>query len=191
MAAARHAEPIFFETPEAFRDWLARHAATETVLIVGFMKRSTGKPSMTWPQSVDEALCVGWIDGIRKGIDGERYFIRFTPRKRGSHWSAVNIRRVGELQAEGRMQPAGLAAFALRTAARSAKASYEQAAMPALEPAHVKTFKRDRVAWKFYEAQPPSYRRRVNWWVISAKQEATRVKRLTALIAACAGGRRL
>ncbi len=146
---------------------------------------------MTWPQSVDEALCVGWIDGIRKRIDEDSYLIRFTPRRKGSHWSAINIRRVGELQAMGRMQPAGLAAFAQRTEAKSAKASYEQAAMPELEPAQITIFKRDKAAWKFYLAQPPGYRRRVNWWVTSAKQEATRGRRLSVLIAACAEGRRL
>lgn len=191
MPAARSTEPKFFKTAEAFRRWLARYAAERDELIVGFMKRATGQPSMTWPQSVDEALCVGWIDGIRKRIDDERYLIRFTPRRKGSHWSAINIRRVGELQAAGRMLPAGLAAFAQRTEAKSAKASYEQPVMPELEPAQLKTFKRDKAAWKFYEAQPPGYRRMVNWWVISARQEATRTKRLSTLIAACAEGRRL
>jgi len=188
---AKPADPIFFATPLEFRAWLAANAATATELIVGFAKTHTRKPSMTWPQSVDEALSFGWIDGVRTRIDDEHYKIRFTPRKAGSHWSAVNIKRVPELQAAGRMTEAGMAAFALRTEAKSAKASYEQAEFPELSAAQIKAFKKNKTAWAFYEKLPPSYRRKVNWLIISAKQQATRDKRFLALVADCEAGRRM
>ena len=188
---AKPAAPIFFATPLEFRTWLTANSATATELIVGFAKTHTGKASMTWPQSVDEALSFGWIDGVRTRIDDEHYKIRFTPRKAGSHWSAVNIRRVPELQAAGRMTEAGLAAYALRTEAKSARASYEQAEFPELSAAEIKVFKRNKAAWAFYEKLPPSYRRKVNWLIISAKQQATRDKRFLALVADCEAGRRI
>jgi uncharacterized protein YdeI (YjbR/CyaY-like superfamily) len=184
-------EPVYFKNPAALRRWFARHGATEAELIVGFMKVGSGEASVTWPESVDEALCVGWIDGVRHRIDDERYKIRFTPRRAGSHWSAVNIRRVAELEAEGRMQEAGMAAFARRRADNSATKSYEQEGMPAFSPAQEKRFRQDAVAWAYFEAVPPGYRKQCIWWVVSAKQTATQEKRLLALIDACAKGKRL
>jgi uncharacterized protein YdeI (YjbR/CyaY-like superfamily) len=159
-------------------------------LIVGFVKTHMGKTPLTWPQAVDEALCFGWIDGVRTSIDENHYKIRFSPRKPNSNWSAVNIKRVPELEAAGRMTEAGLMVFALRTEARSRTASYEQKEFPELSAAEINEFKKNKAAWAFYEALPPSYRRKVNWLIISAKQQATRTKRFHALVAACAEGRR-
>ncbi len=158
---------------------------------MGFMKIGSGQPSVTWPASVDEALCVGWIDGVRHRIDDERYRIRFTPRRAGSHWSAINIARIAVLQTEGRMQPAGLAAFQRRTEAKSRKASYEQETEAIFDVSDAKQFKQNRAAWAFFDAQPSGYRQRMTWWVISAKQLPTRQKRLLRLIAASADATRL
>ena len=159
-------------------------------LWVGFYKVGSGKPSITWPESVDEALCVGWIDGIRKTIDDESYKIRFTPRKKISTWSAVNIRRVQVLTDEKRMQSAGLTAFEVRRENRSGTYSYEQRPTEFDEP-YLSLMKKNKAAWTYFEAQSPSYRRTLIWYVVSAKQEETRLKRLKRLIEACAGGRRL
>ncbi len=183
--------PKFFQTAEDFREWLSIHARTETELVVGFHKRHTGRATLTWPESVDEALCFGWIDGKRQRIDEDRYMIRFTPRRPNSHWSAVNIQRVMELQTEGRMQAAGLDAYELRTESRSRKAAYEQEAFPELSAAHVREFKRNKSAWSFYQKLPAGYRKKVNWHILSAKQEETRERRFQALVAACADGKRL
>lgn len=139
---------------------------------------------------MDEALCVGWIDGVRTRIDENHYKIRFSSRKPDSKWSAVNIKRVPELEAEGRMTKAGLAVFVLRSEAKSRTASYEQKEFPELSTAELADFKKSKVAWAFYEKLPPRYRRKVNWLIISAKQDATRAKRFAALVAACAEGRR-
>src|SRR5438552_12976389 len=182
--------PRFFATPDAFRDWLHANHEKETELWVGFYKKGSGKPSIDWPQSVDEALCFGWIDGIRKSIDEESYMIRFTPRKPGSVCSAVNIRNVEKLAKEKRMQPAGLKAFEARRENRSGIYSYEQR-RPELEEKYARKLKRNGAAWKFFQAQPPSYRKMINWWIISAKQEETRLKRLDKLIEASVQGRRL
>ena len=180
----------FFKTPSDFRKWLAAHHASETELGVGFYKKDSGKASVTWPQSVDEALCFGWIDGIRKNIDEVSYKIRFTPRKQRSTWSAVNIKRVGELTEQGRMEETGLKAFAARQENRSGIYSYEQRS-PELPAQYAKKLKKNAAAWKFFQAQPPSYRKAVNWWVVSAKQEETRLKRLDKLIDDSAAGRRI
>jgi uncharacterized protein YdeI (YjbR/CyaY-like superfamily) len=170
----------FFRGPAQWSAWLEKHHAKATELWVGFYKRATGKPSMTWRESVGEALCFGWIDAVRKGIDADRYTIRFTRRKPGSVWSTVNIRRVAELRAEGRMRPAGEAAFAARKANKSGIYSYEQ--RPADLPAPwLGLFKKNKAAWKFFAAQPPWYRRTATWWVISAKREETRAKRFAQL----------
>jgi len=184
------ADVRFFKTPAELRRWFAKHHASEDFLWVGFYKKDTGEPSVTWPESVDEALVVGWIDGIRKRIDGQRYKIRFTPRRRGSVWSAINIARVEELAKAGRMRPAGLDAFALRRENRSGIYSYEQrtAALPEPYAAMLAANKR---AEAFFAAQPPSYRKLACWWVVSAKQEETRSKRLGKLIDACVAGKRL
>ena len=180
----------FFKTPSDFRKWLAAHHASETELWVGFYKKDSGKSSITWPQSVDEALCFGWIDGIRKNIDEVSYKIRFTPRKQRSTWSAVNIKRVPELIEQGLMEEAGLKAFAARQENRSGIYSYEQRS-PELPAQYAKKLKKNAAAWKFFQAQPPSYRKAVNWWVVSAKQEETRLKRLDKLIDDSAAGRRI
>jgi uncharacterized protein YdeI (YjbR/CyaY-like superfamily) len=183
--------PTFFANAQDLREWLVQHGARNVELIVGFVKTHTGRASLTWPLAVDEALCFGWIDGVRHRIDDNHYKIRFTRRKPGSRWSAVNIKRVPELEAEGRMTKAGLAAFALRTEERSRTASYEQTEFPELSAAQTKEFKKNKPAWAFYQTLPPSYRRKVNWLIISAKQQATRDKRFQSLVAACAEGRRL
>ena len=182
--------PTFFKDAGALRAWLVEHSAHSSELIVGFVKTRTGKATLTWPQAVDEALCFGWIDGVRTSIDGSHYKIRFSPRKPNFNWSAVNIKRVPELEAEGRTTEPGLAAFALRTEAKSRTGSYEQEAFPELSAAELVEFRRNKSAWSSYQNLAPSYRRKVNWLIISAKQEATRAKRFTALVAACAEGRR-
>ena len=173
--------PLFFSNPSDFRKWLRKNHAREVERWVGYHKKGTGKPSITWPESVDEALCFGWIDGIRKSIDEEAYKIRFTPRKPTSHWSAVNIRRVSVLTKLGMMQPTGLAAFHRRTKEKSRRASYEQQSV-ALDPAYQKEFRSQKKAWEFFQSLPPSTRRPSVWWVMSAKKEETRRKRLETLI---------
>ncbi|MES2581086.1 MAG: YdeI/OmpD-associated family protein [Pseudomonadota bacterium] len=183
--------PNFFETPAHFRDWFAQHAATETELIVGFYKRDTGKASITWPESVDEALCVGWIDGVRKRMDDAAYFIRFTPRKPTSIWSAINIERVRVLTQEGRMTAAGIQAFALRREAKSNIYSYEQTETATLSPQEEKLFRKNTAAWAFFEAQPAGYRHQMIWRIVSAKRAATRARRLDLLLAASQDGQRL
>lgn len=185
------AEPVYFASPEEFRAWLHQHAAKADELVVGFHKVDSGVPSMTWPQSVDEALCVGWIDGVRKRVDELRYQIRFTPRRATSIWSRINIDRVAVLTAEGRTQPAGLAAFERRSDQRSVVYGYEQDGETALPPELEKRFRHQRKAWTWFEAQPPGWRQQMLRWVVSAKQEATRDRRLEQLMAAAAEGRRL
>ena len=172
---------LFFKTPADFRNWLKKNHAVEHELWVGFYKKDSGKPSITWPQSVDEALCFGWIDGIRKSIDDVSYMIRFTPRKPISTWSAVNIRRVAELKDKGLMRPAGLKAFELRREYRSGIYSYEQRSVELPDP-YLSQLKKHKAAWKFFEAQTASYRKNVNWWILGAKREETRQKRLAELI---------
>lgn len=185
-----HTEPVYFADAGEFRHWLARHHDSASELVVGFHKRATGAPSMTWPESVDEALCFGWIDGVRKRVDAERYQIRFTPRKPGSNWSAINIRKVAELTAAGRMHPAGLAAFDRRSEAKSRIYAYENRPAELIEP-YASQFCAQAEAWTWFQAQPSSYRRTLIWWVISAKQEVTRRNRLQQLIAESAAGRRM
>jgi uncharacterized protein YdeI (YjbR/CyaY-like superfamily) len=180
----------FFSSPVEFRNWLRRHHATEKELWVGFRKKHTGRPSITWPESVDEALCFGWIDGIRKKVDEDSYTNRFTPRRRGSIWSAVNIKRATALIKERRMQPAGLAAFEARIENKSGIYSYEQRSAQFPEPFAGAVRKNVR-AWEFFQAQPTFYRKAISWWVVSAKKEETRRKRLEKLIAESAAGRRL
>ena len=182
--------PTFFSSTADFQKWFQQHHTSTRELWVGFYKKGSGRPSITWPESVDEALCVGWIDGIRKSIDAESYMIRFTPRRRGSIWSAVNIKRVEALTNEKRMQPAGLAAFANRRENKSGIYSYEQRSEQLPEP-YAGLLRKNKKAWEFFQAQPPSYRKTIGWWVVSAKQEETRRKRLAKLIAASAGGKRL
>ncbi|HET7459790.1 MAG TPA: YdeI/OmpD-associated family protein [Longimicrobium sp.] len=175
-------EPTFFATPGEFRAWLHANHGKTGELWVGFHKVGSGKPSITWPQSVDEALCVGWIDGVRKRLDDDSYVIRFTPRKPDSTWSAVNIRRMGELLAEGRVLPAGKAAFERRRDDRSAIYSYEQRKTAELPDEYQQRFRANAAAWEFFQSQPPWYRRTSTYWVVSAKKEETREKRLATLI---------
>ena len=183
-------KPRFFATPAAFRQWLQKNHDSVSELWVGFWKKGTGKASITWPESVDQALCFGWIDGIRKSIDTESYMIRFTPRKRGSVWSAVNTKRAHELTELGLMQPAGERAFAQRDEEKTKQYSFERTDVE-LSQAQQKQFRANRKAWQFWQSQPPSYRKTATWYVISAKQEATRERRLARLIADSEAGRRL
>jgi uncharacterized protein YdeI (YjbR/CyaY-like superfamily) len=183
--------PIFFATGAEFRAWLERHHADERELLVGYFKRGTGRPSMTWQESVDEALCFGWIDGVRRGIDADSYSIRFTPRQKRSTWSAINIKRAGELIAEGRMAPAGLAAFEARTDDRSAIYSYEQRHAAELDAEQRARFEASPDAWAWFQAAAPSYRRTAIHWVTSAKKPETRERRLATLIADSAAGRKV
>lgn len=184
------ADPVYFATPALFRRWLKSHHGSAAELLVGFHKVGSGQPSITWPESVDEALCVGWIDGVRRSLGEHGYTIRFTPRRAGSIWSAVNIRRAQALIAEDRMLPAGLKAFNARTEAKSIIYAYEQGAVELPEP-YASLLKKHKAASAFFHAQPPGYRKVLAWWVVSAKQEATRLKRLDKLIDASAKGLRL
>ena len=183
-------KPRYFETPGSFRQWLERHHDTATELFVGFYKKDSGRPSITWPESVDEALCFGWIDGVRKRIDDESYSIRFTPRRKNSTWSAVNIARVAELSRLGKMQPAGVHAFELRREDKSAIYAYESGERN-LAPAYETEFRSHRGAWKWFNEQAPSYRRVALHWVMSAKREETRQRRLATLIDDSKNKRRL
>jgi uncharacterized protein YdeI (YjbR/CyaY-like superfamily) len=181
-------EPTFFATPADFRAWLERHHESHSELIVGFHKRGSGRPSITWPEAVDQALCFGWIDGVRRRIDDASYSIRFTPRKARSTWSAVNIKRMKELVDEGLVAPAGLAAFERRADDRSAIYSYEQRKAARLEPDQERRLRADERALVFFEAQPPSYRRAAIHWVTSATKPETRERRLAQLIECSAAG---
>lgn len=183
-------QPEFFSTPAAFQRWLRRNHTKATELWVGFYKMASGQPSITWPESVDEALCVGWIDGIRKRIDPQSYQIRFTPRGRGSIWSAVNVGRAETLIADGRMQPAGLNAFAVRRKNRVGIYAYEQRPTE-LDKESRRHLQADAVAWQFFQAQPPSYRQMIAWWLASAKQEPTKMRRRQKLRDASARRQRL
>jgi uncharacterized protein YdeI (YjbR/CyaY-like superfamily) len=168
---------------------LEQHHDSARELWVGYYKKGSGKPSMTWPESVDEALCFGWIDGVRKSIDPERYMIRFTPRRARSIWSAVNIERVAALTEEDRMRPAGLKAFEARREDRSGIYSYEQRDKAVLDPALEKRFRATKKAWASFETMPRSYRQAAIRWVMTAKKEATRERRLATLIEDSAAGR--
>jgi uncharacterized protein YdeI (YjbR/CyaY-like superfamily) len=186
--------PKFFRTPEAFRRWLSTHHDKDTELWVGFYKVASGKGGMVYKQALDEALCYGWIDGLVRRVDEASYAQRFTPRRPRSHWSLVNIKRVKELIAEGRMQPPGLAAFEAREASLSGTYSFEQAEQQkpvTLGPEYERRFRADGEAWAFFSAQAPSYRRAVTWWVVSAKREETRERRLAQLIGDSRAGRRV
>jgi uncharacterized protein YdeI (YjbR/CyaY-like superfamily) len=183
-------KPLFFESPAEFNKWLKAHHDKKTELLVGFHKTKTGKPSLTWPQSVDEALCYGWIDGRRTGIDEERYMIRFTPRKPKSHWSAVNIKRVPELVAEKRMTPAGLRAFELRSEENSNKYSYETRRQVDFSPEFEKAFRANAKAWTYFQNEAPFYLTTMKFWVMSPKKEETRAKRFAELLKHSAKGER-
>ena len=175
-------KPHFFPSPSEWRAWLEQHHADTQELWVGLYKRESGRLSITWPEAVDGALCFGWIDGVRQSVDATSYKIRFTPRKPRSLWSAVNARRATELSALGLMHPAGLAAFQKREGKRSEIYSYEQRKAAKLPAAYEKEFRAQKTAWKFFQAQALWYRRTCSFWIISAKKEETRLKKLAALI---------
>ncbi len=183
--------PRFFASPAEFRAWLETHHLSAGELWVGFHKKATGRPTLTWPESVAEALCFGWIDGVRKSLDAESYVIRFTPRKPDSAWSAVNLAKMEELVAAGRVAPAGRAAWQRRRAKRSAIYSYEQRHEAVLDPALERRFRAAKRARAFFESQPPGYRQLATYWVASAKREETRARRLAQLIECSAAGERL
>jgi uncharacterized protein YdeI (YjbR/CyaY-like superfamily) len=182
-------DAIFFETPAALRDWLDAHHQTADEAFVGAWKKATGKRTLTWPEIVEEALCVGWIDSIRRGVPGDGWVIRLTPRRKGSIWSAVNVAKVAELRAAGRMRPAGEAAFAARRDDRTAIYSFEQAQDPELAPSEEALFRAADAAWAWFSAKAPSFRKQALHWVISAKRSETRERRLATLITASAEGR--
>ncbi len=176
--------PIFFPTQSDFRQWLEQNHVQESELLVGFYKVDSIKPSLTWSESVDQALCFGWIDGVRKSIDSESYCIRFTPRKPKSNWSAVNIKKIEELTAKGLMKPAGIAAFEKRSEDKSRIYAYEN--KPTEFPVEFeKLFRANQKAWEFFEEQPNGYKRTIMYWVLSAKQESTKLSRLGKLLEAC------
>jgi uncharacterized protein YdeI (YjbR/CyaY-like superfamily) len=183
--------PTYFATPAEFRSWLEKHHETSTELWVGFHKRASGRPSITWPEAVDQALCFGWIDGVRKTVDESSYTNRFTPRKARGTWSAINIKRAKELIEMGVMSPAGLRAFQRRPPDRSAIHSYEQRQAASLTGEYERRFRANKEAWGFFGAQPPWYRRAAIHWVMSAKREETRVRRLGRLIEDSQNGRRI
>jgi uncharacterized protein YdeI (YjbR/CyaY-like superfamily) len=183
--------PLFFASQETFRAWLEKHHQSTQELWVGFHKKASGKPSITWPEAVDQALCFGWIDGLRRRVDMSSYMIRFTPRRPGSVWSAINIKRVRALTESGHMQLAGLKAFQQLKSEKSAIYSYEQRKTAQLEAVHEERFRDNKKAWDFFQAQAPWYRRTAAFWVISAKKEETREKRLQKLIQESAQGRTL
>src|SRR5215831_9957064 len=181
---------MFFQVSMAFRRWLEQHHAKSDAVWVGYYKKGSGKPSITWSESVDEALCYGWIDGVRQSIDDISYRIRFTPRKPGSIWSSVNIKRAQVLIEQGRMQPNGLKAYRAKKQNKSGIYSYEQRSVDLEEP-YKGLLKKNEAAWRFFQVQSASYGKAVNWWMISAKRQATRLKRLEKLIAASVQGQRL
>ena len=183
-------DPIFFESPGELRKWLLANHDRETELWIGFHKKATGRPTLSYQQALDEMLAFGWIDGIRKGIDDSSYTMRYTPRRRGSNWSEVNTRRVGELLADGRMHPAGIAAFEARDPEKTKLYSYEERTRP-LEPEDEARFRANAAAWERFQALPASYRRAAQWWVRSAKREETRARRLATLIETSARGERI
>ena len=184
-------KPRFFKTPAAFRKWLEKNAATKSELIVGYYKVGSGRPSMTWPESVDEALCFGWIDGIRRRIDEEAYQIRFTPRKPTSTWSAVNIAKYAELEAKGLITPAGAEAWARRKPEKSVVYAYEQKGSPEFTEAELRTFKRAKRAWAHFEKAPPSTKKKVLHWLANAKKAETRARRFSKLFESCKNGEKL
>jgi uncharacterized protein YdeI (YjbR/CyaY-like superfamily) len=180
----------YFKSPREFRRWLEKNHGTTQELWVGYYKKGSGQPSMTWVESVEEALCFGWIDGIRKTVDDLRYTIRFTPRRGGSIWSAVNIKRAWELSDKGLMEDPGMAAFNARKENKSGIYSYEQRSAE-LDAPYEKRLRQNKAAWDFFYAQPPSYRKAIGWWIVSAKEEVTPLRRLEKLMKESTRGRRL
>jgi uncharacterized protein YdeI (YjbR/CyaY-like superfamily) len=182
---------VFFPSAAAFRRWLRTNHRKAQVLLVGFHKKATGRPTMTWPESVDEALCYGWIDGVRRRHDATSYTIRFTPRRATSKWSAINLARVKVLTAAGRMTAAGLAIHAARKEPDHAGYSYSLRVVGPFAPVRLRAFKRDGSAWAFFSRQAPSYQKLARHYVESAKQEVTRERRFARVLAASRAGRRI
>jgi len=183
--------PVFFKNKASLRAWFEKYHLTETELLVGYYKVETKKESITWSQSVDEAICFGWIDGIRRSVDKESYCIRFTPRKPGSNWSRVNIAKVEELTRKGLMYPSGIAAFSKRKDIYANEYSYETGPSGLLEEPMLKLFKENKSAWEYYQSETPSYRKITARWIMSAKQTITRYARLKELIASSEAGERI
>ena len=183
--------PIFFKTPNHLRSWLSDHHASETELLVGYYKVGSGLPSMNWSESVDEALCFGWIDGVRSKIDGTSYANRFTPRRKGSIWSLVNVAKVEALIASGRMQAAGMTAYEARNYSRTGVYAFEQVQPAVLADSEIHDFKRNQAAWHYFEIAAPSYQRSMIHWIVSAKKAETRARRLARLVQACEERRRI
>ena len=179
--APKPRDVIFFASPAELRDWFSAHHESADELWVGYHRKATGRPTVTWPQAVDEALCVGWIDGVRYRLDDERHAQRFTPRRKGSIWSAINTKRATELITDGRMRPAGVKAFEARSPEKTAMYSYEREAAAFTEEQQAR-FEADEPAWAFFQAQAPSYRRSITHWVSSAKREETRQRRFEMLL---------
>jgi uncharacterized protein YdeI (YjbR/CyaY-like superfamily) len=184
-------DAIFFTNPAELRAWFEKNHETASELWVGFYKKATKRPTITWSEAVDEALCFGWIDGKLQRIDDERHRQRFTPRRKGSNWSEVNVAKVGELRAAGRMTPAGEAAFAARPALEPGALTYERRHEAAFDTEQEAAFRANVAAWRWFEAQSPSYRQTATFWVVSAKRPETRVRRLDQLIDCSAEGRRV
>lgn len=180
-------DPLFFADPAELRSWLEQNHQRCDVQWIGFYKKATGIPSITWPESVDQALCFGWIDGLRKSIDDQRYMIRFTPRRKRSHWSTKNLKRMPELLEAGQVHEAGRAVYESRDRKKERLASYEQKQV-ALPDQYQDRIRANPTAWEYFEASPPSYRKQVTWWIVSAKRESTRLRRLQVLIDACEDG---
>jgi uncharacterized protein YdeI (YjbR/CyaY-like superfamily) len=183
--------PTFFPTPADFRAWLEAHHDKSSELLVGFYKKDSGKPSITWPESVEAALCFGWIDGVRKSLEETSYTIRFTPRKPTSNWSSININLVRKLTKQGLMHPAGLKAFAARNEEKSRIYSYEQRKSARFTRGQEKQFRANKAAWEFFRSQAPWYQRVTTYWVTSAKKEETKLKRLSELIGHSQNQRRI
>lgn len=183
-------KPTFFATPGEWRAWLKKNHASKSEVLVGFHRKASGLPTMTWSEAVDQALCFGWIDGVRRSIDETSYYNRFTPRRPNSNWSAINIKKVEQLTKQGLMHPAGLAAFERRTKEGSETYSYERANAQ-LSASYEKRFRGNKGAWAFWVSQPPGYRRTATLWVVSAKREETRERRLATLIEDSVNGRRI
>ena len=183
--------PLYFATPAAFRVWLEKNHQTKSEQWIGFYRKASGRPSITWAEAVDEALCFGWIDGLRKTIDASSYKIRFTPRRPSSNWSATNIARMKALIREDRVRPAGITVFQRRTPAKSRVYSYENRKAARLSSAATKLFRAESTEWRFFQQQPASYRQAAIWWMVSAKRPQTQNNRLQRLIASSKAGRRL
>ena len=182
---------LFFKDPPSFRKWLKQNHKKVNHQWVGFHKKGSGRPSITWPESVDQALCYGWIDGLRKSIDEHSYKIRFTPRKPRSHWSAVNIKKMAELKKAGLMRKPGLEAYAQRKESNSMRAAYEQKQEIKLDPNLQKTFEANAAAWSDFQTRTPYYQRQCLWWIMTAKREETKLRRLGILMESCEQGQKI